>query len=346
MAKKINTSSYKEIMTEIRKNHFSPVYLLMGNEDYYIDKIADALEHLVVEDDEKDFNASISYGADTDIRQVIARAQQYPVMADRQLVMLKEGQTMFNSKNQLEKLVSYVNKPNPNTVLVIIYKGDSLADSSGFLKAMNDSGFIILKSERPKDPQLAGHVGEYCREKGIGIDDKGVSLLCEYIGSPLSKLFGEIDKLAVAAGSSKQITADLIQSLIGISKEYNTYELTKVISNRDYQASMRMLNYFSKNSKQNPGVIIIATLFKYFSKLFIASIAKDKSDQSLMRELDLKNNYALIEYRNGMRNYRLGQIDAIIHAIRETDTKSKGIGSTHNEYDLLKELIYKIFSVK
>lgn len=346
MAKKASTTSYKEIISDLRNHRFAPVYILMGDEDYYIDRVVELLEMFVISEEEKDFNLSTFYGADSDVKQVIAKSQQFPVMASRQLVILKEAQTLMNSKKELEKLASYVKHPNHSTVLVVVYKGDSLPATSQLLKSVENNNGIILRSDRLRDNQLSGPVAEYCKEKGIMIDDKGIALLCEYIGNPLSKLFGEIDKLTVAAGNSKRITVDLIEAVIGISKEFNTFELIKAISLRDYATAMKIVTFFIKNPKQNPSVMVIATLFSYFCKLFIVSVLKDKSDYSIMQTLELRSNYALSDYKNGLRNYNASMIDSIIHAIRETDCKSKGIGSTQNEGDLLLELIFKIFTLK
>ena len=346
MAKKAASAGFREVMTDISRGNFAPVYLLMGEEDYFIDRIAEALEYSVVPDDEKDFNAATYYGADVDIRQVISRAQQFPLMSDRQLVMLKEAQAMQGAKSQLEKLVSYVKHANNATVLVITFKGDSLGTSSQLIKTMREEGGIVFFSERPRDYQLPGPLSDYCKEKRVKIDEKSISLLCEYIGSPLSKLFGEVDKLIVAAGPNGSINAELIESIIGISKEFNSFELIKAISVRDYSKSMMIVDHFAKNPKQNPGVMVIATLFNYFSKLFIASVTKDKSDSSLMEQLDFKTSYLLTDYKNGLRNYKAGAIDSIIHAIRNYDVMSKGGGSTQNEFDLMKELIFKIFTLR
>ena len=346
MAKKSASTGFREVISDIRKGSFAPVYLLMGDEDYYIDRIVELLEATVVPEDEKDFNSATYYGADVDVRQVISRAQQFPLMSDRQLVILKEAQAMDRAKSKLELLTPYVKHTSDTTVLVITFKGDSLGASSQLVKSIQNEGGVVFKSERLKDYQLAGPLSDYCREKRVRIDDKSLNLLCEYIGSPLSKLFGEVDKLIVAAGNEGAISPELIEAVIGISKEYNSFELVKTISIRDYVRSMRIIDHFARNPKQNPGVMVIATLFNYFSKLFIAAIARDKSDASLMQELDLKSSYALTDYKNGLRNYKAGAIDGIIHAIRNHDVMSKGVGSSQNEYDLLKELIFKIFTLR
>ena len=346
MAKKTASADFREIVNEIHHGNYAPVYLLMGEEDYYIDKIVSELEKRVVPEDERDFNLATFYGADTDIKQVIARAQQFPLMAERQLVILKEAQAMEKAKTNLDLLAPYVRHANNTTILVVTYKGDSLGSASDFVKSLQKDGGVVFKSEKLKDYQLQGPLSDYCKEKRVKIDDKSLALLCEYIGTPLSKLFGEIDKLIVASGPQRQITPDLIESIIGISKEYNSFELIKTLSLRDYPKSMRILDHFSRNPKQNPGVMITATIFNYFSKLFIAAILKDKSDSNIMQELDLKSSYALADYKNGLRNYKAGAIDSILHAIRNHDVMSKGVGSTQNEFDLLKELVFKIFTLR
>lgn len=345
MAKKSSGPSFREIMTDIKKGKFAPVYLLMGEEDYYIDQLTRALVGNVVDEIDRDFNSITFYGADSDIGSVIGSAQQFPVMAERQLVMLKEAQTMTQAKHQLDKLASYVSRPNPSTVLVVTYKGESLAATSALMKAAARSECVVFKSEKLRDYQLSGPIMDYCASKGLGIDDKAVSLLCDYIGNPLSKLFGEIDKLIVACGNGvKRISPDLIEKNIGISKDFNTFELVKAVGMKDYPKSIMIVEYFSRNPKQNPGVMIVASLFNFFSKLFVAAVTRDKSDASLMDALDLKSPYALKDYRAGLQHYNARMALAAIHAIREHDCKSKGIGSTQNEYELLKELIFKFFT--
>lgn len=346
MAKKSATTGFRELIDDINKGNFVPVYLFMGDEDYFIDRLTAALEEKVVAEEEKDFNAATFYGADVEVKQVISRAQQFPLMSERQLVMLKEAQSLHNAKTQLETLVPYVKHANDTTVLVVTYKGDSLAANSKLVKQIQASGGVVFKSERLKDYQLTGPLSDYCRDRKVKIDSKSLALLCEYIGSPLSKLFGEVDKLIVAAGPEGAITPQLIEDVIGISKEFNSFELVKAISVKDYPRTMLIIDHFSRNPKQNPGVVVVATLFNYFSKLFIASIAKDKSDTGLMQELDLKSSFGLTDYRNGLRNFRASAIDSIIHELRNLDGMSKGIGSNANEFDLLKELMFKIFTFR
>lgn len=205
---------------------------------------------------------------------------------------------------------------------------------------------VVFKSPKIKDYQLATPIKDYCRMKKIAIEEQAVKVLIEYIGNSLQNLFGEIDKLIVAAGTGiKRITAAMVEENIGISKEFNNFELTKALSLKDYPKTMRILEYFRKNPKNNPTVMTTAVLFKFFSQLVVAHFNPDKSDRGLMEALQLKNQYALREIRDALNMYSSRQSLAAISALRDFDCKSKGIGSMQNEYDLQRELIFKIFTV-
>lgn len=340
--------SYRDVLDRIKKKDFSLVYLLMGEEPYYIDLIVDALEHSVVKEENREFDHLVFYGADSDLEAVVASARQYPVMGDRQLVILKEAQTCSGSKNQLDRLASYVAHPNPQGVFVLAYKGDNLSSTSALMKAATKAGdsVTVFKSPKIRDYQLDAPIKDYCRQKKIGIEERAVQILIEYIGNSLQKLFGEIDKLIVGAGEdSQRITAEMVEENIGISKEFNNFELTKAVSQKDYPKTMRILDYFRKNPKNNPSVMTTAMLQKFFSQIVVAHFTADKTDRGLMEALQLKTPYALKEIREGLRMYTPRQSLAAISAIRDFDCKSKGIGSFQNEYDLQRELIFKIFTV-
>lgn len=340
--------TYRDILDSIRKKDFAQVYMLMGEETYYLDMIADALERTVVKEENKAFDQLVFYGADSDLEVVIASARQYPVMGDRQLVIFKEAQTYPGNKTQLDKLASYISQPNSQGVFVLIYKGDNLSATSSLMKAASKAGdkVVVFKSPKIKEYQLAGPIKDYCRSKKIGIEEPAVQILIEYIGNSLQKLFGEIDKLIVSAGQGAQrITASMVEENIGISKEFNNFELTKALSTKDYPKTLRILDYFRKNPKNNPTVMTTSILQKFFSQLVVAHYAQDKTDRGLMEALQLKTPYALKEIRDGLRMYTPRQSLAAISALREFDCKSKGIGSLQNEYDLQRELIFKIFTV-
>lgn len=340
--------TYRDVLDKIKKKEFSSVYLLMGEEPYYIDLIVDALERNVVKDENQAFDQLVFYGADADLDVVVASARQYPVMGDCQLVILKEAQTLPGSKTQLDRLAAYVANPNSQGVFVLAYKGDSLSASSSLMKAADKAGerVTVFKSPKIRDYQLSGPIKDYCRQKKIGIDDEAVIILTEYIGNSLQKLFGEIDKLILGAGEGAQrITAAMVEENIGISKEFNNFELTKAVSVKDYPKTLRILDYFRKNPKNNPSVMTTSALQKFFSQIVVAHFTADKTDRGLMEALQLKNAYALREIREGLRMYNPRQSMAAISALRDFDCKSKGIGSLQNEYDLQRELIFKIFTV-
>lgn len=348
MASSNKELTYRDILDSIKKREFASVYILMGEEPYYIDLIVDAIEQTAVSEENRAFDQLVFYGADSDLDVVIASAQQYPVMGDRQLVILKEAQTYPGNKTQLDRLASYVAQPNRKGVFVLAYKGDNLNATSALMKAAAKAGgnAVVFKSPKVKDWQLATPIKDYCRMKKIGIEEPAVQILIEYIGNSLQKLFGEIDKLIVAAGPGAQrITAGMVEDNIGISKEFNNFELTKAIAAKNYPKTLRILEYFRKNPKNNPSVQTTGILFKFFSQLVVAHYAADKTDRGLMEVLQLKTPYALKEIREGLGNYTVRQSVAAVSALREFDCKSKGIGSLQNEYDLQRELIFKIFTV-
>lgn len=341
------TTGFREILTNIKKKQFANIYILMGEEPYYLDILANALEENVVEPEDRDFNATSYYGQEIDIATVIATAQQFPIMANRRIVMVKEAQAMDRSKVQLDNLAEYVLRPNAQTVLVVVYKGDTLASTSKLLKAASKVDSVVFNSPRLRDYELATPVKDYCQSKKVAIDEMSVKLLCEYVGSDLGKLFGEIDKLMVAGGPKMNaITAEMIEKNIGISKDYNNFELQNALIMKNYDKAIRIVEYFKKNSTKNPTVMTSALLYKFFSNLVIAHLLPDKSDSSLAAALNVKNSYALRDYRTAMGNYTLSQAVGAIHALREFDTKSKGINSMQKEHDLLRELVYRVFTVR
>lgn len=337
--------SFRDILSNIKSNkQLSPVYLLFGEEAFYIDQLVEAFENHVIPAEDKDFNLNVFYGNDADMEGVIACAQQFPVMADRKLVILKEAQSANQAKSQIDKLAPYIKRPNTTTVFVVAFKGESPAQSSKIMKAAAESGAVVFKSQPIKDWQLPGHVKDYCASLGLTIEEKATVLLCEYIGNPLSKLFGEINKLAQIKGKDKRITADDIEKNIGISKDYNSFELSNAVAIKDYPKAMRILKYFRKNPKSNPAIQVNAVLFNFFQKLVICHYLPEKSDKAIMEALALKNSYSLKDIKAGLSSYNPYQAVMAIHHTRELDTKSKGIGSYQNEYDLLAEMLFKIFT--
>ena len=341
----MSNPGFRDILTSIKKKGpLSPVYILMGEEAYYIDTLVEAFENHIIPEDDRDFNQSIFFGNDSDIEMVISSAKQFPVMADRRLVVLKEAQTMHQAKTQLEKLASYVANTSQTTVFVIAYKGDKLNATSKLLKAAAASKSVIFKSDPVKDYQLPGHVKDYCVSLGFSIEEKAVAMLCDYIGTPLNKIFGEINKLVMIKGADKKLTAADVEQHIGISKDYNNFELIKSISMKNFPQTMKILKYFESNPKTNPTVVTNSMVFSFFQKLCIAHFLSDKSEKGMLEGLGMKSAWQLRDVKEGLRYYNPRQAVSAIHYCREFDKKSKGVESYQNEYDLLTELIFKIFT--
>ena len=341
-------TDFRSILADIKKKNFAPIYILMGEETYYIDAIEEALAASVVGEDEKDFNMAVYYGQDADINVVIGSCQQYPFMSDRRLVMLKEAQSYpHNAKSALEKFAEYAAHPNDTNVLVISYKGDNLNATSKLLKNAAAAEGVIFKSPKLKDWQMAGPIKEYCASKRVGISERAVALLVEYLGSSLSKVFGEIDKLIVASGSGlTQITPELIEKNIGISKDFNNFELQTALATKNYDKALQIIKYFESNPKQNPTIVTTGTLYSFYSKLVAGFFTSDHSDKGLMAAMGLKSTYPLKDYKAAMTKYTAMQAIGAIHLLRDFDRRSKGIGSFQKEYPLLRELIFNIFTRK
>lgn len=336
---------FREIISDIRNGKFAPVYLLSGDEPYYLDLIVENLEAAVVPEDGKAFDQTIFFGADSTVSMVIDAASRFPVLSQYQLVMLKESQAMQHVKTNLDKLKEYVANPIPSTVLVVVYKGDKLSGTSSLMKAaQKNKDVVVFNSMKIRDYNMGPVVKDYCREQGIAIEDKAVAMLIEYVGNSMEKITSEIAKLKVATGDKKRITASDIEENIGMSKEYNNFELLNALLQRNYPQVMRILKHFSDNPKANPAIVTASTLFNSFQRLLIAHFAKDKSERGLMDALQLKNAYALREIRGGMQNYSAEQCVNAIHAIREFDVKSKGVGSFQKEHPLLKDTVFRIIT--
>lgn len=338
--------NFREIISDIDKGKFAPVYLLSGEETYYLDKITERLESRVVAEEEKDFDQTLLFGADSSIELVMEAASRYPMLSPYQLVILKEAQTLQNAKNQIERLKHYVENPTPTTVLAVVFKGGKLNATGAMMKAAaKNEDIVVFHSPKIREYQFADAVKDYCRSEKIQIEEKAVAMLVEFVGNSLDKVVSEIEKLQVALKSdTKKITAADVERNIGISKDFNNFELVNAIAKRDYPMTMRILKHFSDNPKGNPAIVTAATIFAFFQKLTIAHFSTDKSEKGLMEALQLKTPYALREIRTGMTQYNASQCVSAIHQIRLFDTKSKGVGSFQKEHPLLRELIFSIIT--
>lgn len=331
-------TKYLGVLSDIKKGIFKPVYLLMGEEPYFIDVITDAIIENALDDSERDFNQTILYGNEAEVSYVINAAKRYPMMAPRQLIVIKEVQNM----DKIDALIYYVQELQPATVLVLNYKGKNLKDRK-LVAAIEKVGEVI-ESKKLYDSQLPSFINDYVAGMGMKIGVKAVSMLADFIGNDLSRMTGELQKLRIVTGGKEMITPEIVEANIGISKDYNNFELLDSVINRQYDKVAGIVKYFEKNPKNNPLVLTISVLFNFFSNLMVLYYAKDKSDAGIAKELNMKSQYYTQRYRKALQNYSAFKCVDIISYLREYDAKSKGVGVAPNTPDssLLKELIYKI----
>ena len=339
MAKK-DTNLYLEILKDVRNKNFKPVYFLMGEESYFIDLITDAIIENALTDDERDFNQTIMYGADIDnYGTVVNAAKRYPMMAPRQLVVVKEAQQVAN----IELLSFYLKQPLESTILVINHK-HGVVKGKKLLSEIEQVG-VLYESKKLYDNQLPAFINNYVAATGRTIENKAMQMIADYIGSDLNRLTSELDKLRISMGEDKtRITPEDVERNIGVSKDFNNFELLNAIVTRNVFKANQIVNYFERNPKNNPFIVTISVLFGFFSNLMLAFFAADKSEQGLMQELKLRSTFQSRDYITAMRNYNAFKCIDIIALLRQYDARSKGIGTTSNtsEGEMLRELVFKI----
>ena len=332
-------TTYEEIVRSIKNHDYKPVYYLMGEESYYIDKISEYILQTVLKEEEREFNQTVLYGSDTDISTVINAAKRYPMMAERQVVILKEAQHV----KRMEDLVYYVQKPLQSTVLVICHKNGTLDRRKKLAAEIEKVGFLF-ESKKMKDSQLPGFITSYLKRKSVEIEPKASEMMAEFVGTDLSRMAGELDKLVITlAPGIRRVTPEQIERNIGISKDYNNYELRSAIVAKDVLKANRIIKYFAENPKTNPIQMTLSVLFGFFSNLMLAYYAPDKTEQGIANQLGLKSAWQAREYMAAMRVYSGVKVIQIIGEIRYCDAKSKGVeNASLSDEDLLRELVYKI----
>ncbi len=332
-------TSFEDIRKSLKKGEIAPVYILHGEEGYFIDALAKDFENLLPEAD-KEFNQYVVYAPETEPETIINLCRGVPMMADRQVVIVKEAQSARADK--LAKLKNYLAAPVSTTVLVICSRGAVLKGKELF-DAAKKGGAVIFDSKKIADWNIAAFISEYIRKKGLNADQKAVEMLHDFVGTDLSRLFNEVDKLASLLPPNASITPEAIERNIGVSREYNSFELVDAIAARDPRRVFRILAYFKSNPKAVPLVMATASIFNFFTDLLVAYYTPDRSDAGLMAALGCKP-FALKRIKLGMSRYNALQIVEIIGAIRDFDVKSKGVGSRQNEHELFHQLAYHILS--
>lgn len=337
MAKKAYT--YEEICRDIRQKKFMPIYFLMGEEAFFMDQITELVIENALEESERDFNQLILYGADTDVATILNAARRFPMMSKYQLVIVREAQMLRN----IEELTFYAKKPLESTILVINHKYKTLDRRKSLASAIEKVG-ILFDSKKVPDYKLPGFITSYLQQRKIGIEPKASQMLADFLGNDLNKLTKELEKLMlVLPAEQRRITPELVEQNIGISKEYNNFELIKALAVKDILKANRIARHFEKNPKSNPIQMTLPVLFNYFTNLLICYYTADKSDNSLMQAMGLKSSFQLKDYQQGLRNYPPMKVFNLIGDIRTCDAASKGINNiSASDGELLKELLYKI----
>lgn len=333
MAKK-----YEDIVSSFKTKTFSPIYILTGDEPFYIDELTKRFEDSILDESEKDFNQVVLYGRDIKVDDIIANAKQYPVMADYRIVVVREAQDI--EKKDWAKFDSYFENPIPTSIIVICYKYKTI--EKAFAKKVDKIG-ILFESKKLYDNTIAQWIINYGKTIDLKIQPQVSQIIADYLGNNLEKIANELSKLKLNLQPKEEITINHIEQHIGISKDYNVFELQKALATRNIITANKIINYFEANPKENPIQVIFPSLFSYFTKILIATQVKDKTPQNVAKEIGV-NTYFVRDYMSALNIYSLDKLFQIISLIREYDLKSKGLDispSTTNG-ELMKELIFKI----
>ncbi len=331
---------YKQIENDIQSKNFSPIYLLMGEEEFYINKITSLIINNSISESEKEFNLNILYGKDTSVDEIISICKKFPLMSKFQLVVIKEAQDLSRT---IDQLTSYTNNFLESTILIINYKHKTLDKRKSLYKSIAKNG-TVLESKKLYDNQVQQWINQYLSDKNIKASNKAVAMIVDYLGSDLNKIANELNKLIQLKKDKKEISDIDIEKYIGISKEYNNFELRKAISEKNTFKAFQIADYFSKNSNSNPLVVTISMVFDFFSKLLLYH-ANDSIPDSKKAIILKINPFFISEYNRASKNYSIKKVTEVISIIREYDLKSKGSGAKNiTHLDLLKEMISRIVS--
>ena len=332
--------TYESIMRDLQARKFAPIYYLMGDESYYIDKIEDYISKNVLKEEERDFNQTVLFGSDVSASQIVDVARRYPMMSDYQVIIVKEAQNI----KKLDALEFYVKNPLKSTVLVMCHKNGVL-DKRKKITGLIEKAGVLFESKKLRERELPGFIEKYLQGRGASVDPKSTQLIAEAVGADLSRLTGELDKLLIALPEDdKRVTPAVVEKQIGVSKDFNGFELRDAIVNRNVFKANQIIKYFDENPKAGSIYSFLPMLFNYFQNLMLAYYCPQKGKpEALASWLDLRNVWGTKDYVTGMRNYSGMKVMQIISAMREMDAKSKGIDNPNTPSgELMKELIFYI----
>ncbi len=329
---------YKNILKDIDNKKYKPIYFLHGLEPYFIDKISKYIETHVLTEEEQDFNQTLMYGKEVDVHQLMNTVKQYPMGAERQVVIIREAQDI----KKIELLEPYFANPVASTLLVLAYKHKKVDKRKKFYTALKKTA-LIFESNPLYDNQIPAFISKYIKEKGYSITPKGISLIHEFVGNNLSKVANEIDKMLINFPTPKEITEEDIENNIGISKDYNVFELQNALGKKDVLKVNKIINYFAANKKDFPMIKVVNSLFYYFQKLFKYHFLENKTNQQAIASALGVSPYFVNDYIDASKRYNPKKLSKVMSLLQEFDLKSKGYkNESSSDEDLIKELIFKI----
>ncbi len=329
-----------KIINDIKAGNIRPIYFLMGEEPYYIDRITEYLEKNLLTEDEKGFNQMVLYGRDTTIEDVVSNAKRYPMMSERQVVIVKEAQEL---SRYIDKLESYAENPQPSTVLVFAYKYKSLDKRKKITKVLDKHG-LVFESKKLYENQVGQWINRVLQGRGYTIEPKANAMLVAFLGNDLSRIANELTKLEIIIPKGTAITPNHIEENIGFSKDFNVFEFRKVIGDKNQHKAYQIADYFAQNQKDNPMVLINGQVFAFFSALLQYHGLKDKSPSNVAKVLRV-SPYFVNDYIGAAKNYPMRKVSSIVAKLRDIDAKSKGVGANNMPAaDLFKEMLFTIFN--
>ena len=326
-----------EIVSDIKSGRVKPIYLLTGEEPYYIDKISDFIQENILQEEEKEFNQTVMYGRDVEVEDIVGAAKRFPMMAEKQVIIIKEAQYLSRT---IDKLAAYAKNPQPSTVLVLNYKYNKIDKRKAVFKAIRSSG-LVYESKRLYENQVSDWIRRVLGGKNYQVEPKAAQMLVEFLGTDLSKINNELQKLITILPPQTIITPQHIEDNIGISKDYNNFELRKAVGEKQVLKANQIIQYFAENPKSNPLVMTISLLNSFFTQLLIYHGLQNKSRDYVAKTLGIRP-FFVVDYITAARNYPMRKVAQIISLLRDADVKSKGVGASQSNRDILKELLFKI----
>lgn len=338
---KAKALSYKQVLNSLAKKEYFPIYFLHGEESFYIDELTKHIEEKVLDETAKAFNQTVLYGKEIDYKTVLDSARRYPVMSDKQVVIIKEAQEL----KTLDKLEAYFQNPLDSTILVLAHKHKKLDKRKKYAKALTGSNKVcVFESTRLYDNQVPNWISNYLKDKNIAIKPAATTLLAEYLGTDLSKISNELDKLTINLPAGAAIDKNIIQKNIGISKDFNVFELQTALGKRDTFKSFLIVKYFIANPKNHPLPMITATLYNFFSKVYVCQSMMRSSDQEIASAIGA-NKFFIKDYKLAAKSYNRPQLERVFSILREYDLRSKGVNNVSiPQGELLREMIIKILA--